>query len=403
MSEFAELFVSHHQFLVVTAPGDTELPLYTVGDELVHLVGNGGLTVMTGPHTGYVAARVTVLAQPPDEAGDAGWDAATEATLWCPEGRMTVYGLMGDAPDGLRSIAVLPDPGLLRVRVRARDRRPDHVPAAPTAPPEQYEVLVWPVHEDIGIRTLHGDDLPSTGWTPKPDSAAGWAMVHLVSSANPDPQTANLRAAAARARGVDPDEAQGRGRVAERRVDVRREFRTAIGPAAALLGRPADCFGAVPDAAELVLPAGALEIRLGPGRGGPDPADGYTATWRWTVAPGATAVVPDAEPSTVELRLRPDPVDGTAARLTATHRAVRAQDAVLLGLVWDYLMHRAGLLVDGVEPGPHPWQESITSADLVVDNTVCGTNERDREHEWSCGDPALNPARRVTTDGVGDA
>ena len=33
---------------------------------------------------------------------------------------------------------------------------------------------------------------------------------------------------------------------------------------------------------------------------------------------------------------------------------------------------------------------SIASADLVVDNTVCGTNQRDREHAWSCA--AILPA-----------
>lgn len=35
-------------------------------------------------------------------------------------------------------------------------------------------------------------------------------------------------------------------------------------------------------------------------------------------------------------------------------------------------------------------RDGIATADLVVDNTVCGTNQRDREHEWSCA--AILPA-----------
>lgn len=51
-------------------------------------------------------------------------------------------------------------------------------------------------------------------------------------------------------------------------------------------------------------------------------------------------------------------------------------------------------------------RDDIASADLVVDNTVCGSNRHDQEHEWSCERilPAILPAGArltvwVTRDG----
>jgi len=39
-------------------------------------------------------------------------------------------------------------------------------------------------------------------------------------------------------------------------------------------------------------------------------------------------------------------------------------------------------------------RDGIASADLIVDNTVCGSNQHDQEHEWSCERilPAILPA-----------
>ncbi|GAB2941031.1 hypothetical protein GCM10027280_31850 [Micromonospora polyrhachis] len=50
--------------------------------------------------------------------------------------------------------------------------------------------------------------------------------------------------------------------------------------------------------------------------------------------------------------------------------------------------------------------DDIATADLVVDNTVCGSNQHDQDHEWSCEKilPAILPAGArltvwVTRDG----
>ncbi|MGS2616924.1 hypothetical protein ACVCAH_20735 [Micromonospora sp. LZ34] len=265
MGDFEQIYVSHHQFVVSSDPGDY-LGLYTVGDGLVHVTGAGALTVMTGPHSAPVRVRVAVLTEA--AAPDDGWDAVSEATLWHSGEHFSVHGLMGDAPNAFRSIAA-PGPGLLRVQVRARDRQPEGSAA------EAYEVLVWPVHEDLGLRTLR-DDGKESPWTQRADKAAAWAMVRLVTAAN---------------RGTEP------------RFDIRR----AVPPG----------WSGVPD---LVLPAGEVLARLEGGR------------WRWstvgepTATATATATVPDESDSVVER-------DGD----TLVHRGVLASQVPLLGLVWDHL------------------------------------------------------------------
>src|SRR5688572_3877664 len=77
---------------------------------------------MTGPHTGWVEVDVNVLTSPPGPDPDE-WDAVSEATIWCLDGRIAVCGLMDECPDRFRDIAV-GRAGLLPVRVRPRDRPP---------------------------------------------------------------------------------------------------------------------------------------------------------------------------------------------------------------------------------------------------------------------------------------
>ncbi|MFC6019472.1 hypothetical protein ACFP2T_25095 [Plantactinospora solaniradicis] len=361
-----QVFVSYHQLQVATGHENSDLPLYTVGDDLVQLTGESVLTVMTGPHTGWVGVRLVILARPPAADSDDGWEAVSDATLWCATGRISVCGLMGDCPDAFRDVAVtVTGPGLVRVRVRARNRRPEDTGPA-SDPPEEYEVLAWPVSEETGLHTRDTDDLSPVAWTPKPAAGAGWAMVRLLARANPDPRIANLRAAAAasaaRAAGTG-GAVREQGGVQVPRVDVHRACLLPADRAAALWQRPGDLLGAVPDGDELVVPAGSVQIRLRAVRTGtgtatetrPGSAETFTATWRWSTAPGSTSTPPDPDTSTVELRLRPQPGDGTA-ELTALHRGVRGEDAVLLGLVWDHLLHRAQRLADGAPVAPHPWQ-----------------------------------------------
>jgi hypothetical protein len=130
---FAPVFVSHHQFQVL-AGGETGdyLGLYTVGDDLLQVTGRSQVTVLTGPHTGEVAVSAEVMPAAPSGDVD-GWDAGAEASVWCPTGRVAICGLTGDCPDALAGLRV-DRPGLLRVRVYARNRRPDGQPPDPHAP-----------------------------------------------------------------------------------------------------------------------------------------------------------------------------------------------------------------------------------------------------------------------------
>jgi hypothetical protein len=328
----ASVFVSHCQLQVFTSGVWDYLEIYTVGDELLHLNGEDVLTVFTGVHTAEVDVVVSVdAAAPPDEPG---WIVASEATLWCPDGRLTVCGLMGDCPDELREIPV-PGPGLVRVRARGRDISPETDPG-PEQPPEKYELHVWPVAEDTGLRTVRPDDA-QPGWEQRPARAASWAVLRMITRMNPDAQRRNLLRAAAATTPVPPVP----------RVDVRRSHPAPVD----LLDRPADLFGATPDGDDLLVPVGDQRVRLQPLA-----ADPGALRFRWTwepapepVQPEPMTVAPDEVPTEVELRLDPD-----TGELTVHHRQVRAPDAVLLGWVWEHFLDRAGR-ADGAEP--HPWEE----------------------------------------------
>lgn len=101
--DFEDVFVSHHQMVVASDEWNgVGLGIYVVGGRLFQPTGPSAATVFTGPHTGTVRVRAAGLTDPPDEAAT-GWDAVEEVTLWAPDGRITVNGLMGEplpsAPD----------------------------------------------------------------------------------------------------------------------------------------------------------------------------------------------------------------------------------------------------------------------------------------------------------------
>lgn len=385
---FTPVFVSYHQFQVGDgAERGDDLGLYTVGDDLLQVTGRSRLTVLTGPHTAHVGVRLAVLGSPPIE-DDHGWEAVAEATVWLPDGRVSVCGLMGDCPAPFRRVAA-GRPGLYRVRVRARDRRPEGSPAAPDAP-ERYAVTVWPVDEDRGFRTLRRDGLRPSSWAPRPARAAGWAMVRLVNLADPDPREVALRRAAAGNDGTPVHRPAAR-------VAVRRHRTIALGRATDLLRRPADLLGATVQGDELVLPAGGLEIRLRP----VSTDGGLIAQWRWAPKPGTASQVPDARISTVEVGVTPASGDGTAD-LAVVHRAVPASDAVLLGLVWDHLLDR---LPGGPAEGgsPHPWEPLL--AELAAKAAARAAVDRRRQREFEArrwgGAPPSDRLRRVPANTIG--
>ena len=338
---FTPVLVSHHQYQIGSGgeSGDY-LGLFVVGDGLLQVTGRGHLTVLTGLHTGQVEVAADVVSLAPPEEVD-GWDAAAEATVWCPRGRVAICGLLGDCPDALADLTV-GRPGLLRVRVYARARRPDGQSPDPHVP-EQYRVCMWPVDADTGFRGLSTDDLPQGSWKPNPARAAGWAMVRLISLANPAPTEVALRRVAELAGRAEPAPPVDR-------VQVRRQRLTPTAAARELLHRPAAYLGAVADGADLVLPAGDIDIRIRPSTSG----EAFAGRWRWTTRHDTETAVPDEVDSDIDFQVQPGPANGTAD-LTVVHSGVRAPDAVLLGLVWDHLLNHIAQVASGARPETHPW------------------------------------------------
>jgi hypothetical protein len=173
VDDWARLFVSYCQYEVSTDRGEPGLEIYTIGDDLLHVGGPSRLTGFCGIHTGWIEARVRVLPGPPADYG-AGWEAISEATLWCSGGRLSVIGLMGDAVKALTDVAV--PRGLIRVRVHARDRLHETVRTGDD-PPERHELHIWPVAEETPWRTVLGD---GDDWEQQPAKAAEWAMLSLM-------------------------------------------------------------------------------------------------------------------------------------------------------------------------------------------------------------------------------
>ncbi|PWU48015.1 hypothetical protein DLJ47_29090 [Micromonospora sp. S4605] len=387
---FTPVFVSYHQFQVGGgAERGDDLGLYTVGDDLLQVTGRSQLTVLTGPHTGHVGVRLTLLGSAPPEDDHHGWQAGAEATVWLPDGRVSVCGLMGDCPPPLRQVEV-GGPGLFRVRVESRDRTRKGTLAVPEGP-ERYQVTIWPVDEDPGFRTLRRDDLPSPAWQPNPARAAGWAMVRLVTLADPDPREVALRRAAT-GNGETPVHPP-----ADRAV-VRRHRTMAVDRATDLLSRPAELLGATVQGDELVLPVGGLEVRLQAVA-----ADGgLVARWRWVPKPGTASPVPDARNSTVEVGVTPASGDGTAG-LAVVHRGVPASDAILLGLVWDHLLDRLLETPAGGGGTPHPWEPVLAELATRAAATAARNRRRHLEFEarrWG-GAPPSDGLRRVPANTIG--
>ncbi|WP_377308291.1 hypothetical protein [Phytohabitans flavus] len=159
VTDWARLSVSHCQYEVTAVPGASGVGIYALGDDLLHVNGPNEFTGFCGIHTGWIEARVRVLPGPPADV-DAGWDAISEATLWCPSGLLSVIGLMGGTAEALTDVAV--PPGLIRVRVHARHRLHETV-RTDDDPPEQHELHVWAVSEETPWRTVLDDPGDATG------------------------------------------------------------------------------------------------------------------------------------------------------------------------------------------------------------------------------------------------
>ena len=396
---FEELFVSYHQLVVGGDWNGAGLGLYTVGGRLLHVTGPSEVTVMTGPHTGTVHVRALGLRADPG-TDRSGWDAVEQATVWAPEGRISVCGLMSEPLESDPDLAVA-GPGLYRLEVRARHRRPDDVEAAEDDPAEAYELLTWPVTEDAGHVTIRVDDLPQPDWDPKPARAAQLAMLAVLTGHCADPFDPNAPVRSL----VTPDvtEHVPRARVI-RSLPVPATPDQALAAARAALGGDR---GGVH-----VVPVGPLQVTLA-ARPTPD-ADPATETWTWAwswaggappdpeddnQAWAAQLAVPDPAPSMVQLR-----AVGTGSgdtELTVVHDGVLAGHAVPLGLVWEHLLARAAASlrhpgsISGSDADAWPWQGLLVrfAEQDRRQRAEARQREKDRERQDFGGRP-LTPRLR---------
>ncbi|WP_092544786.1 hypothetical protein [Actinoplanes derwentensis] len=275
MDSFVRQGVDYCQYQVRSAPyWRTGMEIFVVGDDLLHASSSTECTGFAGTHTGGIQMRVVVLDGPPDEISD-DWDAISETTLWCPHGELSVHALMGGSGEGLDAISV--PPGLIRIRAHARDRIHE-VTRTDDDPPEQHELLVWPVSEEIGPLTLREDHI-RRGREQKRAKAAVYAMLDVI-----------------RPYGTHEDHDPDLPRV----TVVRR------------------LPGTMPKLARR-LPVGDRSVHLT--RTGAD-----TFEWRWT---GGSAALPDDKPSVVR-------IENGSLR----HEGVLGRHAVMLGLIWDHLLER---------------------------------------------------------------
>jgi hypothetical protein len=332
-TDWARLFVSYCQYEVSAVPGASGLDIYTLGDDLLHVSGPSRFTGFCGIHTGWIEARIRVLPGPPAEP-NAGWEAISETTLWCPGGRLSVIGLMGGTAEALTDVAV--PRGLIRARVHARDRLHETV-RTDDDPPERHELHIWAVSEETPWRTLLADPR-GPAWEQKPAKAAEWAMLSLVP--RPPGRSALLPP-------LPPDP---------------HEDDTGLSRVTVVRHRPAPV-----ELPEGVLPVGDLEVRL-------ERVDDETLTWSWATAgepifPSPLLTLPDEEPSTVRLMSGPD-------GFTLRHEGVLGRHAHALGLIWDFLLDN---------PGSHPWtaklHEQAAEATALAEKTRRVGAERDAE-QW---------------------
>jgi hypothetical protein len=297
VDSFVRQFVDYCQYQVRSAPyWRTGMGIYLVGDNLLHVSSPTECTGFAATHTGWIEMRVVTCDGPPNEfAGK--WDAISETTLWCPRGVLSVHSMMGSTTDELAELPV--SPGLIRVRVHARNLIYESI-RTDEDPPEQHELLVWPVTEEAGTRTLR-----TTGsrrqWEQKPAKAAEYAMLDVIRPYDTHEER------------DDPDLP---------RVTVVRRWTTpfsAVEAIRALEGR---------------LPVGDREVHL------IRIADD-TIEWRWAAA---AALLPDDEPSIVRINA------GDDGELTIRHEGVIGRHAIMLGLIWDHLLEKAPDSLPAWEP-----------------------------------------------------
>jgi hypothetical protein len=191
--------------------------------------------------------------------------------------------MMGSTTEELVNLPVRP--GLVRVRAHARNRLHEGV-RTDDDPPEQHELLVWPVTEDIGPRTLRKDGTHRE-WEQKRAKASEYAMLDVIRPSDTHEEK-------------DPDLF---------RVGVVRRWAVPMPVAEAMRSLPER------------LPVGDREVRLT--RTGAD-----ALVWQRA---SATATLPDDEPSIV----RPEARGG---EVTIRHEGVIGRHAVMLGIIWDHLL-----------------------------------------------------------------
>ncbi|GAA1033584.1 hypothetical protein GCM10009557_35750 [Virgisporangium ochraceum] len=300
MEPFVRQFVDYCQYQVRTAPyWRAGMGIYVVGDDLLHVGSPTDCTGFAGTHTGWIGMRVVIRDRAPDHVAE-DWDVISETTLWSPHGALSVHSLLGGTTDELADLSVRP--GLVRIRAHARHRLHESVRTG-ADPPEQHELLVWPVTEETGHRTLRTDGRHGS-FDQKRAAAAEYAMLDLIRQYDPHEER-------------DPDLP---------RVTVVR--RSAVPSPAADLARRF----------ERRLPAGDREVHL-------VRTAAHTLEWRWV---SATAPLPDARPAPVRLEV----VHGV---VTIRHEEVIGRHAVMLGLVWDYLLE--------TDPADPPaWEPALRAA-----------------------------------------
>jgi hypothetical protein len=286
VDDFVRQFVDYCQYQVRSAPyWRNGMAIHLVGDDLLHVSSPVECTGFAATHTGWIEMRVVVLDERPSEV-DHDWDAISETTLWSPRGVLSVHSMMGSTADELAGLTV--PAGLLRVRAHARDRIHESV-RTDDDPPEQHQLVVWPVTEDAGPLSLRSDGTRRE-WDQKHDKAAEYAMLDVI-------------------RPYDTHEERDPADLP--RVAVVRRWVTPLS------------VGEAVDTLQGCLPVGALEVRLT--RIAPD-----TLEWRWA---SETDALPDEEPSTVR-------VEAGDGALVLRHEGVIGRHAIMLGLVWDHLFEK---------------------------------------------------------------
>jgi hypothetical protein len=113
-------------------------------------------------------------------------------------------------------------------------------------------------------------------------------------------------------------------------------------------------------------------------------------------------MVPDSGGSTVEVHVYRAPT-GDTVEFSVVHRGVRAQDAVLLGLIWDYLLDRAPAVASGGSGPPHPWAPMFDDLATWAAAKAAAARRSRAEFEarrWG-GTPPSERLRALPANGIG--